>query len=94
MEGNTFQTLVATTIPAILIYFLFLGWSAGNLIQYDTTQFLNINERTYIYVYVVPGGIWFAITVISIGAIWVSWFITDCQSMIVAGIVARWYFAR
>lgn len=68
----------------IWLYFILIASSAGTL------KSVGLNK----YDYVDPGISTFTMVLSVITALWMFYFIVDCQHMIIAGSVARWFFTR
>lgn len=83
-------TFISVTLGAMIwLYFIVLSSSAGSL------QLVREKGQTNeIYDYVDNGMVAVTVTLSLVTALWMFYFMVDCQHMIIAGSVARWFFTR
>lgn len=89
------QTFLSLAIGAFLwIYFLLVAANAGSLQEVKDAHEEVMDARYPTYAYVGNGVIAFTVLLSCLTALWMFNFIVDCQHMIIAGSVARWFFTR
>lgn len=85
-------TFIAASIGAVIfVYFLMLATDAGTLGK-DHSSHIPSDVTTYEYLD--NGAVGVSVLMMMVCAIWMFYFIIDCQHMIIAGAVARWFFTR